>query len=141
MYSYKYPRAALTVDAIVFVRKENYTSVLLIQRGNEPFKDQWARPGGFVDMDETLEQACIRELEEETGLRVDNMNQFHAYDAIDRDPRHRTISIVFSVELEEKQSVIGGDDASKAEWFAINELPNLAFDHQLILKDFFPDRS
>jgi len=141
MYTYKYPRAALTVDAVVFVRKENNTFVLLIQRGNEPFKDQWALPGGFVDMDETLEQACIRELEEETGLKVNKMNQFRAYDAINRDPRHRTISIVFSVELEEKQTVSGGDDASKAEWFPINNLPQLAFDHQLILNDFFSDRS
>ncbi|MFV0265734.1 MAG: NUDIX domain-containing protein [Draconibacterium sp.] len=70
MYSYPYPRAALTVDAIVFVRENNNTWVLLIERGREPFKNKWALPGGFIDMDETLEQACIRELQEETGLKV-----------------------------------------------------------------------
>ncbi len=137
MYSYKYPRAALTVDAIVYVKKENNTSVLLIERGREPFKNKWALPGGFIDMDETLEQACIRELEEETGLKVNSMQQFRAYDAIDRDPRHRTISVVFSTELKEEQQVVGSDDAARAEWFPIDNLPELAFDHGQILADFF----
>ncbi|RIJ50703.1 NUDIX hydrolase [Maribellus luteus] len=137
MYSYPYPRAALTVDAIVFVKQNNNTSVLLIERGREPFKNKWALPGGFIDMAETLEQACIRELEEETGLKVEAMQQFRTYDAIDRDPRHRTISVVHSVQLDEKVPVIGNDDASRAEWFPINELPALAFDHAQILKDFF----
>ncbi len=137
MYSYKYPRAALTVDAIVYVKETSTINVLLIQRGQEPFKNKWALPGGFVDMDETLEQACIRELEEETGLKVEAMNQFRAYDAINRDPRHRTISVVFSCKLIEKQKVTGSDDAANAEWFPLNELPDLAFDHDQILCDFF----
>ncbi len=136
MYSYKYPRAALTVDALVYVKEKNTTWVLLIQRGKEPFKNQWALPGGFIEMDETLEQACIRELEEETGLKVNQMTQFKAYDAIDRDPRHRTISIVYFVEFKEKQDVKGSDDAANAAWFPINELPELAFDHQQILEEF-----
>ncbi|WP_297095849.1 NUDIX hydrolase [uncultured Draconibacterium sp.] len=136
MYSYKYPRAALTVDAIVFVKSE-IASVLLIERGREPFKNKWALPGGFVDMDETLEKACIRELEEETGLHVKKMQQFRTYDAIDRDPRHRTISVVYSVELEEVKPVKGSDDAAQAKWFPIDELPELAFDHSDILYDFF----
>ncbi|WP_319265640.1 NUDIX hydrolase [uncultured Draconibacterium sp.] len=137
MYSYKYPRAALTVDCIVFVQTQMETSVLLIERGREPFKNKWALPGGFVDMDETLEQACIRELEEETGLKVEKMEQFRAYDAINRDPRHRTISVVYSVPLEEQKPVKGSDDAAQAKWFRINELPELAFDHADILGDFF----
>ncbi len=137
MYSYPYPRAALTVDAIVFVRENNHTWVLLIERGREPFKNKWALPGGFIEMDETLEHACIRELEEETGLKVETMKQFRTYDAIDRDPRHRTISVVHSVQLDEKIPVTGSDDASCAEWFPINELPALAFDHAQILNDFF----
>ncbi|WP_319480424.1 NUDIX hydrolase [uncultured Draconibacterium sp.] len=142
MYTYKYPRAALTVDAIVFVKSEVKTSVLLIERGREPFKNKWALPGGFVDMDEILEQACIRELEEETGLQVDQMKQFRAYDAINRDPRHRTISVVYSVELEEQRPVKGSDDAAQAKWFPIDDLPELAFDHAEILADFFnPDNS
>ena len=140
MYTYKYPRAALTVDAVVFVKLETETSVLLIERGREPFKNKWALPGGFVDMHETLEQACIRELEEETGLQVDQMKQFRAYDAIDRDPRHRTISVVYSVELEEQRPVKGSDDAEQAKWFPISDLPELAFDHAEILNDFFGDQ-
>jgi len=137
MYTYEYPRAALTVDSIVFTRRGEQTQVLLIQRGREPFKNKWALPGGFVDMNETLEQACIRELEEETGLVVKKMEQFRAYDAIDRDPRHRTISIIFSTEVDYEFEVKGGDDASQASWFSLSELPELAFDHQQILDDFF----
>nr|WP_321357449.1 NUDIX hydrolase [uncultured Draconibacterium sp.] len=137
MYTYKYPRAALTVDAIVFVKNDATTLVLLIQRGREPFKNKWALPGGFVDMDETLEKACIRELEEETGLQVEKMQQFRTYDAIDRDPRHRTISVIYSVEVEEQKPVKGSDDAAQAKWFSTDDLPELTFDHTEILRDFF----
>ncbi|MCG6186358.1 NUDIX domain-containing protein [Maribellus maritimus] len=137
MYTYQYPRAALTTDAIVFVREKSSTFVLLIERGGEPFKNKWALPGGFIEMDETLEQACIRELEEETGLEVLKMTQFKTYDAIDRDPRHRTISVVHSVELKEKEQVRGSDDAARAAWFPIDDLPELGFDHQQILNEFF----
>jgi 8-oxo-dGTP diphosphatase len=137
MFTYKYPRAALTVDAIVFVKSETTISVLLIERGREPFKNKWALPGGFVDLDETLEKACIRELEEETGLQVEKMQQFRAYDAIDRDPRHRTISVVYSVQLAGKMPVKGNDDAAQARWFSIDDMPELAFDHADILNDFF----
>ncbi len=136
MYTYKYPRAALTVDAIVFVREGESLKILLIERGREPFKNRWALPGGFIDMDETLEKACIRELHEETGLKVEQMIQFKTYDAIDRDPRHRTISVVYIAELTQAQKVKGNDDASRAEWFSIDNLPELAFDHGQILKDF-----
>jgi 8-oxo-dGTP diphosphatase len=137
MFTYKYPRAALTVDAIVFVKSETTISVLLIERGREPFKNKWALPGGFVDLDETLEKACIRELEEETGLQVEKMQQFRAYDAIDRDPRHRTISVVYSVQLAGKMPLKGNDDAAQARWFSIDDMPELAFDHAEILNDFF----
>ncbi len=141
MYSYKYPRAALTVDAIVYFVEEKTTKVLLIERGRDPFKNKWALPGGFIEMDETLEKACIRELEEETGLAVKEMKQFRAYDAVDRDPRHRTISVVFSAKLDAEQKVKGSDDASNAAWFSLDELPELAFDHAQILKDFLLDRT
>jgi 8-oxo-dGTP diphosphatase len=137
MYNYNYPRAALTTDALVFVKQEAQTFVLLIQRGREPFKDKWALPGGFIEMDETLEAACKRELEEETGLLVAKMTQFKTYDAINRDPRHRTISVVYVAKLGEKKKVIGSDDAAKAEWFSIDDLPELAFDHNIIIKEFF----
>lgn len=137
MYTYNYPRAALTVDAIVFLKEGNTNFVLLIERGREPFKNKWALPGGFIEMDETLETACKRELLEETGLVVEKMTQFKTYDAINRDPRHRTISVVFASELNKKQLVNGGDDASQAGWFPISDLPELAFDHKQILTDFF----
>lgn len=137
MYTYEYPRAALTVDALVFTQTESEIHLLLIQRGHEPFLNKWALPGGFVNLDETLEHACIRELEEETGLKISSMQQFRAYDAIDRDPRHRTISIVFSAQLTEQKNVKGGDDASRAKWFSISHLPELAFDHAQIINDFF----
>lgn len=136
MYTYKYPRVALTVDAIVYAKEEDEIFVLLIQRGNEPFLHQWALPGGFINMDELLEDACKRELEEETGLQVDKMTQFRTYDAIDRDPRHRTISVIFYAQLIKKEKVKGGDDAAKAGWFSLNNLPLLAFDHAQILEDF-----
>lgn len=149
-YTYPYPRAALTVDAIVFVRERipvltdsknhdgiiNETLVLLIRRGNEPFKNMWALPGGFIEMDELLEDACKRELLEETGIKVEKMTQFKTYDEVDRDPRHRTISVVFTTELENREEVEGGDDAAQADWFCLDSLPQLAFDHQQILEDF-----
>ena len=137
MYTYNYPRAALTVDAIVFVKEGDSIFILLIQRGREPFKNKWALPGGFIEMDETLETACKRELLEETGLVVEKMTQFKTYDAINRDPRHRTISVVFSAEIDKKQLVNGGDDASGAGWFQVSDLPELAFDHKQIITDFF----
>ena len=137
MFTYKYPRAALTVDAIVFVKENKSTYILLIQRGNEPFKNMWALPGGFIEMNETLETACKRELAEETGLLVEKMTQFKTYDDINRDPRHRTISVAYFTELNEQKAVKGGDDAARAEWFPVSDLPELAFDHAQIIGDFF----
>ena len=137
MYSYEYPRPALTVDAIIFAKDRAPFSVLLIRRGREPFKGKWALPGGFVDMHELLEESCIRELHEETGLRIDKMQQFRAYDSIDRDPRGRTISVVFYAELASLPEVTGGDDADSAGWYPYTELPPLAFDHRQILLDFY----
>ena len=133
MYTYKYPRPAVTVDTIL-ISKQN--SVLLIQRSDEPFKGKWALPGGFIELDESLETACHRELEEETGLKVDKLTQFKAYGAVDRDPRGRTISVIFYSFQDEEAIPMAGDDAANAQWFPLSQLPELAFDHQLIIDEF-----
>jgi len=135
MYCYKYPRASITVDAVIAQKETN--KILLIRRGKDPYSGKWALPGGFVEEDELLAEACKRELKEETGLLVNNLEQLKVYDKLDRDPRGRTISIAFyGFTNEENSKVKGGDDAAFAEWFPIDALPPLAFDHNMIIKDF-----
>lgn len=136
MYTYAYPRPALTVDAIVVAGEPGNYWLLLIERKKEPFIGQWALPGGFVDIDESLEHACLRELNEETGLELATMEQFRVFDAIGRDPRHRTISVVFYAFISEKKALTGSDDAERAEWFSLDKLPPLAFDHSEIIELF-----
>ena len=109
--------------------------MLLIQRGNPPFKGAWAFPGGFMDMDETTEQCAIRELEEETGLRLSDVHQIGAYSKVDRDPRGRTITVAYLAIVDEPVAVTGQDDAAKAEWWPLSDLPHLAFDHYDIMQD------
>ena len=133
-YTYKYPRPAVTADCVV-ITNEPQPKVLLIQRGADPFKWAWAFPGGFMNMDETTEQCAIRELEEETGLKVAKVHQIGAYSKIDRDPRGRTITVAYLAIVDSTKAVIGQDDAAKAEWFPITDLPHLAFDHYDIMKD------
>ncbi|MDX9883371.1 MAG: NUDIX hydrolase [Prolixibacteraceae bacterium] len=139
MYTYKYPRPALTVDAVVLFKKQDEWQILLIERRKDPFKGKWALPGGFVNMDERLEEACIRELEEETGLKVQEMTQFRIFDIIDRDPRGHTVSVVYYTLLEKMQEIKAGDDAGKADWFSLSELPGLSFDHADIIEQFRND--
>ena len=134
VYTYKYPRPAVTADCIV-VTREVEPKVLLIQRGDEPFKGAWAFPGGFMNMDETTEQCAIRELEEETGLRVSVIHQIGAYSKVDRDPRGRTVTVAYLASIDEPIAVTGQDDAAKAEWWPLANLPNLAFDHYEIIQD------
>lgn len=133
-YTYKYPRPSVTADCIV-ITKEDVPRVLLIQRGNEPFKGCWAFPGGFLDMDETTEQCAIRELEEETGLIVNEVQQIGAYSKVDRDPRGRTITVAYLTFIDHAAIVKGQDDAANAQWFSVNDLPPLAFDHADIMED------
>jgi 8-oxo-dGTP diphosphatase len=133
-YTYKYPRPAVTADCVVMTN-EPQPKVLLIQRGADPYKGAWAFPGGFMNMDETTEQCAIRELEEETGLKVAKVHQIGAYSKVDRDPRGRTITVAYLAIIDSPENVIGQDDAAKAEWFPITELPHLAFDHYDIMKD------
>lgn len=133
-YTYKYPRPAVTADCVV-ITKENEQKVLLIQRGFEPYKGCWAFPGGFMNMDESTEQCAVRELEEETGLIVSELQQIGAYSRVDRDPRGRTITVAYLAIIDETISVHGQDDAARAEWFPLSDLPELAFDHADIMKD------
>jgi len=133
-YTYKYPRPAVTADCIV-ITKEAEPKVLLIERGGEPFKGCWALPGGFMNMDETTEQCAFRELEEETGLKVSEVHQIGAYSRVDRDPRGRTITVAYLAVVDAPMAVIGQDDAAKAQWFPLSALPELAFDHDEIMRD------
>ena len=133
-YTYKYPRPAVTADCIV-ITGEAEPKVLLIQRGNQPFKGGWAFPGGFMNMDETTEQCAIRELEEETGLKVSKVNQIGAYSKVERDPRGRTVTVAYLAIVDAPIAVNGQDDASKAQWFPLSALPELAFDHADIMQD------
>ena len=133
-YTYKYPRPAVTADCVV-ITKEAEPKVLLIQRGGEPFKGCWAFPGGFMNMDENTEQCAIRELEEETRLQVSNVILIGAYSKVDRDPRGRTISVAYLAIVDSSLEVTGQDDAAKAEWWPLSALPQLAFDHEEIMRD------
>lgn len=133
-YSYKYPRPALTVDCVVFGFDEGESKVLLIERGLEPFKGRWALPGGFVKVDETLDDAARRELEEEAGLTNVFLEQLYTFGALDRDPRERVVSVAYYalVKLSEHEAK-AATDAANARWFAVSKIPKLAFDHADIL--------
>lgn len=135
-YCYRYPRPAVTADCVVFRHSDQGLQVLLIERGGEPYKGCWAFPGGFMNMDETIDQCAHRELEEETGLKQVELEQLHAYSAPDRDPRERVMTVAFVGLLRQKGcEVVAGDDAAKARWFPVDALPSLAFDHDQILSD------
>ncbi len=136
MYCYDYPRLMLTVDAAVYRQQNNQFSILLIKRKNNPFINHWALPGGFVDMEETLEEAIKRELCEETSLKNIDLKQFHTYGNLDRDPRGRTVSVVYYGFLKDENRFIeAGDDAKDVKWFQLNDLPFLAFDHGKIIEE------
>lgn len=134
-FTYEYPRPALTVDCVVFGLDADELEVLLIRRGLEPFAGRWALPGGFVRTDETLDEAARRELQEETGLEQIFLEQLYTFGSIDRDPRERVVTVAYYalVKLSE-HSVKATTDADDAAWFAITDLPELAFDHSEIFE-------
>lgn len=133
MYHYQYPHPAVTTDCVIFGFDGTKLNVLLIERGIEPFKGRWAFPGGFLRMDETALHGAQRELFEETGLKDAYMKQFHTFSDIERDPRERVVTIAYYA-LVRISEVKGGDDAAKAQWFPLDEIPSLAFDHDRILR-------
>lgn len=133
-YCYKYPHPAVTTDCVIFGFDGQELKVLLVERGIEPYKGQWAFPGGFLNINEAAEEGALRELREETGLQNAYIEQLRTYSAPDRDPRERVITIAF-LALVKIQGVKGGDDAADARWFSVDKAPKLAFDHDLILRD------
>lgn len=135
MHTYKYPRPSVTVDIVVYgYDGGKQLKMLLIQRGSDPYKGSWALPGGFVDMDENLETAALRELEEETGVKDLYVEQLFTFGQPGRDPRGRVISVAyFSLVNLQDHPAVAASDAAKAEWFPLDDLPELAFDHSDII--------
>lgn len=132
-FCYDYPRPSVTVD-IVVLTKEPRPRVLLIQRQQPPFEGAWALPGGFIEIDETLEASARRELEEETGIMVGRLVQLGVFGDPGRDPRGCTISVVYLTRVNVNQvKPIAADDAAAADWFPLARPPKLAFDHREIL--------
>jgi 8-oxo-dGTP diphosphatase len=134
-FSYQFARAAVTVDCVVFGLDDEDLKVLLIRRDLPPFEDKWALPGGFVRLEETLDEAARRELQEETSLERVFLEQLYTFGAIDRDPRERVITVAYYalVRLSDHR-VQAATDARDAVWFAMDDLPPLAFDHDQILE-------
>jgi 8-oxo-dGTP diphosphatase len=133
-FTYKYARPALTVDIVVIGYNDKRLSVLLIERGLQPFKGQWALPGGFVHVDETLEDAAYRELKEEAGLTDVYLEQLYTFGKVNRDPRERVVSVgYFALVKPSKHEPHAATDASNAKWFPFDRIPALAFDHKEIV--------
>jgi len=134
LYAYRWPRASVTADAVLFAEKDGQMYVLLIQRGNDPYKGYWAFPGGFLNMDETVARCAERELEEETGIVLTGMQLVGIYSDVERDPRGRVITAAYAA-MTTMPEATAADDAAAAKWWPLNELPPLAFDHDKILVD------
>lgn len=132
-YCYKYPHPAVTTDCVVFGFDGVHLNVLLIERGNEPYKGCWALPGGFLEIDEDAPDGARRELKEETGLQVTHLEQLGAFTTPSRDPRERVISIAYFT-LVRTVDIKGADDALRAQWFPLGKLPEMAFDHREIFE-------
>jgi 8-oxo-dGTP diphosphatase len=134
-FTYEFPRAALTVDCVIFGLDEACLKVLLIKRGIEPFRGRWALPGGFVHLDETLDDAARRELREETGLQRVFLEQLYTFGQLNRDPRERVVTVAYFalVNLHDHR-LKASTDAENAAWFDAADLPRLAFDHESIIQ-------
>ena len=134
-YNYEYARAALTVDCVVFGLDDESLKVMLIERAIKPFKGKWALPGGFVNVGESLDAAAERELREETGLRQVFLEQLYTFGNPKRDPREHVVSVAyFALTNLEGHDVKADTDAANAAWFAVDDLPQLAFDHEAIVE-------
>ncbi|TAJ14555.1 NUDIX hydrolase [Marinilabiliaceae bacterium JC017] len=137
-YCYEYPRPALTTDCVIFGFDGVEIKILLIERGTDPFKGKWALPGGFVNMDEDTEACARRELFEETGIKDLFIEQLYTFSDVNRDPRGRVVSVSYYALVKiADYEIQAGDDASKAKWFSMSDVPSLAFDHDRILRVAF----
>jgi 8-oxo-dGTP diphosphatase len=133
-YTYEYPRPALTVDCVVFGLDEGDLKVLLIRRALEPFVGKWALPGGFVRMEESLDDAARRELHEEAGIRPSHLEQLYSFGDPKRDPRGRVVTVAYFALVKLAEHKVHADtDAREAAWFSVWDTPKLAFDHAEIL--------
>ena len=132
-YQYKYEHMAVTTDCVIFTYEDWMLKVLLVRRGMDPYKGEWAFPGGFLKLDETAKDGALRELREETSLETSAIRELGVFSAVDRDPRERVITIAYYALIKPSE-VIGGDDADEAAWFPIQKLPPLAFDHRQIFE-------
>jgi 8-oxo-dGTP diphosphatase len=130
----KYPKPAVTVDVVILALRDNELQVLLIKRDTEPYRGQWALPGGFVRIDEALDAAARRELEEETGVSHVYLEQLYTFGDLARDPRGRVISVAYIALAPTPPAAHGGSDAGDAQWWPINSMPPLAFDHTGIVQ-------
>jgi 8-oxo-dGTP diphosphatase len=134
-YSYVYARPALTVDCVVFGVDDEDLKVVLIQRDLEPFSGKWSLPGGFVHVDETLDDAARRELEEEAGLSKVFLEQLYTFGDLNRDPRERVVTVAYYALVNIRDHrVHAATDARNAAWFPVLDTPTLAFDHRKILR-------
>lgn len=129
------PHMFVTVDIVVTRKYEGEIQILLIQRKNEPFQNYWALPGGFVDKNEHIEAAAKRELLEETNIQLFQVKQIGAFGDPNRDPRHHTLSVAYYGEVDALAEANAQDDAKSVQWFSLNELPALAFDHNDIIRE------
>lgn len=126
---------SITTDAVIFAEEKEGLYVLVIKRKNEPYQGQWALPGGFLEENELLETGCLRELQEETGLKLEKVERVGVYDAIQRDPRGRTISVAFTTKLSKRKAIKGSDDAAETKWMLLKEVEEIAFDHGQIIEE------
>jgi 8-oxo-dGTP diphosphatase len=134
-YSYQYPHPAVTTDVALFTLREQQLQLLLIKRGNEPHAGSWALPGGFLEIDEDLEECAKRELEEETGISGVYLEQLYTFGNPKRDPRERVISVTYyALTPSNRLQLKASSDAADAAWFSLERLPELAFDHDEIIE-------
>jgi ADP-ribose pyrophosphatase YjhB (NUDIX family) len=135
VYQYEYPHPAVTADIVIFTIRDRQLKLLLIRRSGEPYRGKWALPGGFVNIDEDLDEAARRELEEETGVTGVYLEQLYTFGKPDRDPRERVITVAYYALIpSDRLQLRAASDAEAVGWFAMDELPDLAFDHAEIVE-------